>query len=336
MIQRMVSSLIFGLLVVLTGCESPTFSSDTLQQTSPRKLKRNVNLPNNARTGFTIAGLKQGAVPQGLSLLSTNVILTSHYFDDGQASKIVSTDWVTGTAMATLQLMEPDGSLHAGHVGGLAATSTNLWIASDAYLYCGSLDVFTNSTSVPYPTRRRYQTEAKYEVAFCSVFGDLIWVGEFAWKDKFPTPASHHVTARDGSDRKGWACGYQPDGNFEQPEKILSIPDQTQGMISTGEYIILSRSYGRINRSTLDIFHNPLNEDPHITVQTSAGDQAPLWFLDGLNHIRSIDLPPMAENIAIRGDELLVLFEAGATKFRWFRKAPIDQLIRLNLNEVTP
>lgn len=96
MIQRMGIGLILGFLVMLTGCQSPSVSSDTLQQTPPRKLKRNVNLPSHSKTGFTIAGLKQGAVPQGLSLLSTNVILTSHYFDDGPASKIVSTDWKTG------------------------------------------------------------------------------------------------------------------------------------------------------------------------------------------------------------------------------------------------
>jgi hypothetical protein len=63
---------------------------------------------------------------------------------------------------------------------------------------------------------------------------------------------------------------------------------------------------------------------------------APFWFLDGENHVRSIDLPPMAEKIVIIENQLAVLFESGAKKFKRFGKSPLDHIILLKLEELNP
>ena len=44
----------------------------------------------------------------------------------------------------------------------------------------------------------------------------------------------------------------------------------------------------------------------------------------------------MSENITVRDGRLLILFESGAEKFRFFGKKPIDQLIMLKLDELNP
>jgi hypothetical protein len=332
---------LWGMAIViaflLLGCTSPIPVPQQLEQSQPRKVSKSMKLPTNTQTGFVIAGLKQGAVPQGLTLLSDGRVLTSHYFDNGLPSCIVTTDRNTGKAIKTFHIMEPDGSQHKGHVGGIAIDEASLWIASDAFLYRGNLSaITTNPGGGVFQTLEKFATEATHEAAFCSVFDGFVWAGEFAFKDKYPTPPSHHLVARDGTTRNGWVCGYNPRNGFARPERVLSIPDRTQGILATDNYIFLSLSYGRRNRSSIEIYNNPFSEEPHKMVQSLAGSDVPLWFLDGTNHIRSIDLPPMSENIAADDGKLLILFESGASKFRWFGKKPIDQVILLELEELNP
>lgn len=322
---------------LLSGCKSPVPAVGNLEQVPPRKIAASLKLPSESEPGPVIPGLPQGAVPQGLVLLpEKDRVLTSHYFDDGRPSCIVSIDWKSGKTTGTFQLIEPDGQHHTGHVGGIAADSTHLWIASDAYLYRGNLeDIVRHPDGGEFRTLENFSTEATHEAAFCSVYNEQIWVGEFALNDKYPTHPAHHLMARDGEFRRGWICGYDPDDGFNHPQKILSTPDRTQGMYATDDYIFLSLSYGRRNRSSIEIFRNPLGDKPHRIVQTSKGEDVPLWFLDGNNHIRSIDLPPMSESIAAHDGMLFVLFESGANKFQRFGKKPIDQLIILNPKELS-
>lgn len=324
--------------LMLSGCSTPIPFTGTLEQSEPRDLSATLKLPDAASPVFVIAGLQQGAVPQGMVCLPNSTsVLTSHYFDNGTPSCIVSTDTKTAGALATFQLLEPDGRPHKGHVGGLAADGSSLWIASDKHLYRSDpAPVLHPSASGTLQTLEQIRTEATEEVAFCSVFDGLVWAGEFALGSTYPTHASHHLIARDGEARKGWLCGYEASNGFKCPVKVLSIPDRTQGAVATDTHIFLSRSYGRRNRSSIDIYTNPLREDPHRSVKTSAGHEVPLWFLDGRNLVHSIDLPPMSENICIHEGDLYILFESGARKFRLFGKQPLDYVIRLKLEKFNP
>ena len=262
----------------------------------------------------------------------TNLLFTSHYFDSQTPSRIVSMDWNTGKALRTVKLQEPNGQPHYGHVGGIVIDSSNLWMASDAFLYRYNLTTLTAGDTAS--AIGRFKTEATVKVAFCSAYGGKVWAGEFALEGKYPTHPNHHLVARDGNPRHGWVCGYDPAKGFTTPGQLLSIPDRAQGMAATDDFIFLSLSYGRRYRSSIEIFRNPLALPPHQTVQTSQGDEVPLWFLDGKNHVRSIDLPPMAENIVLIDGKLAVLFESGAKKFRWFGKKPLDHILLLDLPEL--
>lgn len=323
---------------MISGCKSPSPFTGTLDQSKPRALSDSLRLPGNATPAFVVAGLRQGAIPQGMvPFPEDNTILTSHYFDDGNPSCLVSTDWKSGKAVLTFQLHEADEEPHTGHVGGLAADEAHLWIASDQHLYRVDRNAIRMaSSSSQFQLSEKFRTEATEEVAFCSVFDGLVWAGEFALGSKFPTHPSHHLTARDGEPRAAWLSGYGSAKGFQYPEKVLSIPDRTQGAIATPTHIYLSRSYGRRNRSSLDIFENPLNESPHQIVKTSTGHEVPLWFLDQSNLVHTIDLPPMSENIFIHNDDLYVLFESGAKKFRFMGKKPLDYVIKLNQEELIP
>lgn len=327
-------SAALGLLI--GGCTTPSPFDGSLEQTAPLTISEKLHLPEGAEPAFVISGLQQGAIPQGMTYLPDSMrFLTSHYFDNGNPSCIVSTDWKSGKAITTFQLLEPDGSEHTGHVGGLATDGTSLWIASDKHLFRGDLSGLHDSEEpATFQTLEKIRTEATEEAAFCSVFDNLIWTGEFALGSKFSTHASHKNMARDGQSHSAWLCGHDPSKGFKHPEKIISIPDRTQGAIASGSHIILSRSYGRRNPGSLEIYSNPLKENPHKSVETSTGQKAPLWFLDSKNLIRTIELPPMSENICIHDGYLYILFESGARKFRWFGKPPLDYVLKLKLEEI--
>ena len=320
-------------VLMLPACSTTPTSNGGLQQAPPREIADSLMLPADVTLGPVVAGLAQGAVPQGMTQLAApERLLTSHYADDGGPSRLVVTDWQSGTATATFQLVGPEGQSHNGHVGGIAADTASLWVASDAYLYRGELDQLMGTPAGgDFQLVEKFTTEATHEVAFCSVYDHRVWAGEFALGEKYPTDPSHHLKARDGSLRRGWISGYDPGKGFDHPEQVLSIPDRAQGMVATDDYIFLSISYGRRNRSTIEIYRNPLADPPHRRVQTSKGVDVPLWFLDGENLLRAIDLPPMSQNIVLIEGQLAVLFESGASRFRYFGKKPLDYIVLLPL-----
>ena len=168
-------------------------------------------------------------------------------------------------------------------------------------------------------------------MAFCAVYDGQVWAGEFAHGDKYPTDPSHHLTARDGTSRRGWISAYDPSGDFERPERVISVPDHAQGMAATGDYVFLSISYGRRYRSSVAVYRNPLADPPHRRVRTSQGAEVPLWFLDGENLVRTIDLPPQSQNLVLIDGRLAVLFESGASKYRFFGGKPLDYILLLPL-----
>jgi len=331
---RMADGLLPALLV-LAGCALPSAPPRNLKQAAPHETSKSLRLPPGTEPGPVIPGLKQGAVPQGLSYWKErNLSLTSHYFDSKIPSSIVSTDWETGKALHVAELKEPGGRFHYGHAGGIAVESSNLWMASGAYLYRYPLESLVRDETVK--AAARFNTEATTEVAFCAVQNGTVWAGEFAMAGKYPTDPCHHLSARDGTAHQGWVCGYDPEKGFATPERILSIPDQAQGMAITDRFIFLSFSFGHRNNGTIGIYRNPLSQPPHRTVQTSEGDRIPLWFLDGENRVRSIGLPPMAENIAIIDGKLAVLFESAAEKYKWFGKRTTNRILLLDVEELGP
>ncbi len=318
-------------LMLLTACAARVPGHEPLAQAPAREVAASLHLPAAWEPGPVVPGLAQGAVPQGLARHpASGLVLTSHYFTDGRPSALVALDWARGAAIGTFYLQAPDGSAHRGHVGGIAADADSLWIASDAYLYRGDIaDILGNPAAGSFRTRQRFATEATHEVAFCTVYDGQVWAGEFAHGDRYPTDPSHHLTARDGSVRHGWVSAYDPATGFDRPRRVLSVPDHAQGMVATEDTIYLSVSYGRRSRSAVEVYRNPLAGPPHRMARTSKGAEVPLWFLDGDNRVRTIDLPPQSQNVILIDGQLAVLFESGAARYRLFGGKPLDRIVLL-------
>ena len=157
-------------------------------------------IPAGVSAGHQIPALDTGAVPQGLSYLEQQqCMLISYYFTDGRPSVIITMDWETGESIRTTVLKEPNGAPHNGHVGGIEIYESDLWVASGAFLYRFALDDVLHNDEAT--ATGRFRTEATEEVAYCTIYEESIWAGEFALGNRYSTHTNHHLIARDGSER---------------------------------------------------------------------------------------------------------------------------------------
>lgn len=324
------------LFLIATGlaASNPLFGQNRppLTQSAPRDFSKLKPPSVPFDRGPVIPGLRQHAVPQGITYVrEQDRILISHYFDHSP-SRISVVNNSNGTLTSSIVLKEEPTKFHSGHVGGIATLKGSLWVASDGKLLQYDLGPFLSNrppaTAVAVTVR---PTETK--ASFCTATGDTLFVGEFAYGFKYPTNRSHHLRDRKGVRKYAWVCGYSADDPLGKPTCVLSVRQRVQGMHVTDARVFLSLSYGRRNRSTIVIYRNPLRESPHSKVTLSDGTTVPLWYLDGENYLTEIDCSPMAEGITMIGNRLAVLSESGATKFQQHGKGALDFILLLDVSE---
>ena len=304
-----------------------------LHQKAPREIRRDLIHTKNYQLGPVIPGLQQGAVPQGLSYSKEyNLVFISFYFDKHIPSLVSVIDKSNNATVGTFALKESESLFHYGHVGGLTVNDNFVWVSSNGKLYKYKISDIIKST----PSRALMPvsvTETETKASFVTHYQNILFVGEFAYESKYRTKNSHHMENRNGVKHNAWVCGYNIDNERNGLKYILSIRQKVQGICITDNYVFLSISYGRRNRSIIAIYKNPLQEEPHRTVTLENGVKAPLWYLDGKNIIREIDFPPMSEGITLIDGKLFVLSESGAEKYQRGGLGPLDHIILIDLEE---
>jgi len=336
-----------GLIAVGLGCssKSASLSGDAvgpgigqelpqLTQPTPRRLATKLIPESTYELGAVIPGLPQGAIPQGLAYSKHhNAILISHYFDKSLPSCVSLIDNGSNELVSVRALKEDDDTIHFGHVGGIAVNSEYFWIASDEHVYQYSLiDLLDEDRALPLVALSKKKVET--EASFCTYYDGMVFVGEFAHGRKYPTHPSHHLKDRKGTLQKAWVCGYETESGFAVPTSILSIPQKVQGIHLTEEFVFLSISYGRMNRSTISVYRNPFSDPPHRKVNLRENTAIPLWFLDGGNFVKSIGFPPMSQGLTDIDGKLAILSESGAMKYQRFGRGPVDNIILIDKNEL--
>ncbi|EHB56629.1 hypothetical protein PaelaDRAFT_4995 [Paenibacillus lactis 154] len=267
-----------------------------------------------SRKGAPIPGLSGNKewVPQGLALVpSKNWIIISHYWGNknkNQASSISITNSKTNKRIKTLYLYESGGKKHTGHVGGLAVSKKHLWIASGKNVYRIPLSTLSSKKDYSNIVMSKYSLGHK---ASCATYADgVLWVGEYmdgediGKKQCAPGP-------------KGKLRGYKLTGSDllppgRKPSYTWTTPDRVQGAVVTKSRVLYSQSCGRNNASTLLIYTRGTSGKPAAT---------------------PLAMPPMSENIALRGNDLYVLFESGARKYR-NGALPLKNLYIVNLKKL--
>ncbi len=280
---------------------------------------------SSASNGPVIPGLYQGAIPQGLAYSkSLDLLFISNYMFNGTPSSISIVSMKDGTFLKVLRLINPDGTPHKGHVGGLAVSARHLWIASGKGVYRARLQ---DTLNIPNEGKLKMEEFIRTAVkgSFASFADNTLWIGEFTSRDGSYSAAKSHTVKTGSGVNHGWMAGYNLDpdtdliksnamkGGSLYPDKIISIPDEVQGAAFYKEFLILSTSYGRTNKSRLVSYRLP---SPDRNINQAAGISIPITVLTSAEKIKTVVVPPMSEGLAVYNDSIAVLYESGSDKYR--------------------
>ena len=288
--------------------------------------------------GALIPGLHQDIVPQGIAYDADNDwFIMSAYMRDKRPSSLSVIDASNGQLIKSVLLNNDDGTPYVGHAGGVTVSKHNIWVSSGEYLHrlpkdaleqAADNDELAFSDKFLTPTRG---SSATYH-------NGVLWAGEF-YASSSPTDPSHAMVNRDGNTYNAWLAGYELDPitdlpvNSAVPSYILSIADSVQGATFTDDYVITSQSYNRYADSHLTRYNNPLATAPHTTVMYN-GVSVPVWFLDNQERAPGnslLHLPAMSEGVIAVGDDVYVLFESGATRYRYTTTFVSDHIRKVSL-----
>ncbi|NLM20228.1 MAG: hypothetical protein GX207_00570 [Peptococcaceae bacterium] len=268
-----------------------------------------------AKKEFKIPGLSSGFTPQGITVSTEGVFLTSGYMKDGSASRI----YLLNDRPVYVELMEKDGTADTNHAGGLAVYGDYLYLTNERTISVYNLaDVLKASpgdriTSV-------YNFPLDVVSAFVHVEQDKLYVGEFYREENYPTDKSHHLTTDAGNKHYALMAVYalSKDAPYgfvkEVPEYVYSITGLAQGVCLTGNgKICLSTSYGTAS-SHIYIYEDPAQQPPDLKFEI-AGTQVPLFYLDD-NHLEeTIKLFPMTEELIAVEGRIYVMCESACNKY---------------------
>ncbi len=324
--------IVRAVVAVLVICSSVAATADALEIVSVRRpvevkefVKRFPQLNRAVCGSMTTPGLDSDYVPQGICQLDGSKIVLS-YYDKSKTkgpSLLVVADVRARRVLGEFRLFDTDGKPYTGHAGGVAAGGRFLWTGSAGRLLRFAMP------GEPAPKKADLHADAAFAVdstaAFVCIDGRDLWVGDYSYGRRYPTPKHHHARGR-----SAWAAMYRLDPKSERPtatktyrtggrtvlrpDRVLFLPQQVQGMAFCGDVVALSISYGHKN-SRLAFYRSPFGSRP---AQATTPGRAPVdaFVLDGKDCIKTIAMPAGSEGIAYGGRQLVVVFEGGSKHYR--------------------
>lgn len=292
----------------------------------------------NADEEFSIPGLDEGYVPQGLAYYENGeCFLSAGYMKDGSSSRV----YVIGetTKYFTLKL---DGENYVGHAGGIAIYENFGYLVGDKKLY-----IFDISQAINLDNGKSIDILACYDAPngadFINIQNGKLYLGEFYHETKYPTSEAHHIPSADG---KNYAVTYVYDMqnitddrpyhvDITNPQFAISTTEKIQGMCingtdSQGE-IILSSSWS-IADSKIYI-HNGLSSIESTTIKYGS-ERIPLYILDSSNLKETLEIPSMSEEITYKDGRIYVIFENACSKYKLVTRHKNTKAISFELSQM--
>ena len=283
-----------------------------------------------AKADFIIPGLAEGFIPQGMDVSEEKEIaFISGYFksyEEHPSSMIITVDLKTGKLLGYYYLKKTNGDYCKSHVGGVAVTSKNLFIADGGKVCRIPLSQFE--------TAQKGDTLSMVEdikvpvmAAYCNYSNGILWVGDFYYFPQYDTRDYHDGLLFDNKYYGAWMVGYELDSTTESefstiawnsestvalPDRVIATTERIQGATFIGDKAVLSQSFGRINNSTILVYDYSLDSNPQTTV-TIDGKEIPTWVLKDATG--SYVAPPMSEGLAVYNNKVLILFESATASY---------------------
>lgn len=247
-----------------------------------------------------VQGNKNKYAPQGLTYSKKyNVILQTAY-NKNNTSMLYIIDFETGTLKKELKLIEIDDRENTNHVGGITTNEEKVWITNDYEVNEYNLDEIL-STEKNY-IKSINNTKIPNRGDFCSYKDNTLWIGDFYLKPFYNVPNNTPLL-----------LGYEINENidYSNPKYTITLPKMVQGMAITNENnFIFTRSYTNLINSDLVIYSDMTKKE--------------------YKKIKSFKLPPMAEGIFYKDNELYILFENNSDKY-FFAYPKVKKIIKIKI-----
>jgi hypothetical protein len=305
-----------------------------------------ISFYNNSNVEFTIPGLNDGFVPQGLDYVEDkDVYITCGYASTSGNASMVYAIKADGTATKT-ELKNADGSNYTGHTGGIAYYKNYVYITGSTGCDVFSLsDILEGKAS----TNLLGAVNTPNDPAFCNIYNGKFYVGSFYRAGNYETPESHHIKTNGGETNMAIMTVYDLDDSADfyvgkTPTSVYSIPSLVQGMTFTKSgNIVLSTSYGL---ATSHLYVYDINQvtaskngqftfsgitDENVTYLN--GTSVDLYFLDSTSLVEEISAPPMSEEIYYRDGKILIMTEAASNKYIFGKLTGAWKLYSLNYSD---
>lgn len=232
--------------------------------------------------------LKDSEVPQGICKVGS-LILVSCYKITGKSIVII---YENGIRLKEITLT------NKSHVGGIGYDDENsLLFISDINGRVSSYN-FLDFINGNLKSRKIFNINIKNS-SYLTIYNNELFVGTF---NKF---------------KRGFISVYDIKKSKLDFKYQFKVPNKIQGLTfylkNDIEYLLLSKSFGRKNKSKILIYK---------------------FNKKSKKYLHSIKLPPMLEQISVVDNKLLLLFESGACIYKETCRKTIEDVLSLDINKI--
>lgn len=257
------------------------------------------------KDSFKIYGNTGNYVPQGLTYSDKyNVVLQTSYQSDHDASMLFVVDFKSHKLLKSLKLIDMDGNNNSHHVGGITTDNETVWISNDYEVEEYSLEEILNTTEDTIQSKGVYDLPIRGD--FCTYHDGILWIGDFYLKPFYDVPNGNPLL-----------FGYKVEDSihYSLPEVVISLPKMVQGLtFDDDDHFVLTESFTYLINSNFSIYQNVLEKDSSLNITVNA-HKIPYYQLNRENLIKTIKLPPMAEELFYLDDSYYILFESSTDHY---------------------
>ena len=315
----------------------------------------------NGNPDYLVPGQAENMIPQGLTYWPEKdwLLVSSYDKSEENASVIFALDRKTGNFAAQFNLYTADGEPWKCHAGGIGVSKYNLYITSDcgvAYFPITDLDVENGTVkNIVYKETMNFGQLGKTYSAYISVSDGMLWTGNF-----YSNSPLSPILAKCGFIGEDWVwkpndeyynaiLGYKLSGDSSEKEwaALKSIKDNASKIVNVDNDMdcIQGISFKKLDDNTYRMYLSR-------TTDGSLGASISVATVDLSENVASVNNSdfgfnnnlPGAEGVVFIGDDLYIVYEAGAlcnykelvNKLTWNQllKDCTDVIWKVNANDL--
>ena len=274
----------------------------------------------DAEREFIIPGLNDNYTPQGFDYLpESDLYIMCGFMSDDTVSRIYTVDAKYQSSDAII-IKNSDGSDHKSHTSGISVLpgTDHVYLAGDNIIHLLSLADITDGDGVATILN---DISIMLDPAYCTVRGDMLYVGSYYYPDKYETPMADRYVTPTGEQNYALLAAYPLDPTTgllasDTPEVLYSTRGMIQGMaFADDDTLIFSTSWGL---STSHLYCYDLTAVDPAKAQTftlADGTEMPILFLDSSSLYADIAAPSMSEELVVKDGRVFIMNEAACNKY---------------------